>query len=464
MSDVFTRGARRFITEDGGLSAQLQAGLDNKHQRCDYAAESQQEMGFAFDLLEARGELDMDSPKAESLAQAYIKDVIMHEVGHTLGLRHNFRSSSIYTLQQIQDPEFTKKNGLTGSVMDYNPFNLATNGEKQGEYVMSTLGPYDYWAIEYAYRPLDPAAEKTELTKIAARSTEPLLAYGTDEDASGFMSDPEVNVFDLGGDPLLYFKKRLSLSRELWDRMQTKQLKPGDNYDTLRRSFEYGFNQFARAVPVAAKYVGGVTFLRDHAGSGRATFVPVVVQRQREALYLLTNSMFKPESFKFAPELVSRLGGDRFERQSRPDVSVSQRVLAMQSLTLDLLMADAVAMRLLDSQEKVNDSRNVLPLSELYDTLQTAIWSELKAGKEITGMRRNLQREHLKRVANTLLRPLQSTPADARSLQRANALALQGEIHAAMSKPMSKESKAHLAESYNSLSEALKAPLARAGV
>ena len=61
-----------------------------------------------------------------------------------------------------------------GSVMDYNAWNIALDKEKQGEYVMSTLGPYDYWAIEYAYKPIDPATEKSELAKIAARSAEPL--------------------------------------------------------------------------------------------------------------------------------------------------------------------------------------------------------------------------------------------------------------------------------------------------
>ncbi len=477
MSDIFSRSARREVAEDNGmatLTAMLtpeigentgnQKHLHSKNSLCSYATDSHQEMNFAFDLLESRGEFEMDSPKAEKIAQAYVKDVIMHEVGHTLGLRHNFRASSIYSLKQIQDIEFTKKNGIAGSVMDYTPFNLATKGEQQGEYVMSTLGPYDYWAIEYAYRPLDTATEKEDLAKIASRSTEPYLAYATDEDAGSIVADPEVNRYDLSGDPLAYAKKRITLSRELWDRLQTKQIKAGESYLSLRRSFEAGFGQFLRAVPVAAKYVGGVTFLRDHAGTGRPTFTPVSVERQREALSLIASNLLKSDSLKLTPELVSRLGSDRFAGSARPDVSLSQRLTGIQGATLEYLMSDLVATRLLDSQEKVSDSKKVLGLSELLDTVQTAVWSELKGGKEITGMRRNLQREHLKRVANTLLRPSAGTPADARSLQRANALVLQNDIRVAMNKPMSKESKAHLSECYNSLTEALKAPLARTGV
>jgi hypothetical protein len=97
---------------------------------------------------------------------------------------------------------------------------------------MTTLGPYDYWAIEYAYRPVDPAAEKTELAKIAARGErEPLLAYATDEEAGGFGGlqgmDPEVNRFDLGKDPLQYLGTRIELSRELLERLQDRTFKPG---------------------------------------------------------------------------------------------------------------------------------------------------------------------------------------------------------------------------------------------
>lgn len=464
MSDLFPRLARRLIGEDGALASPAPGLASIARGDCAYFQDSAQEMGFAFGLLEARGTFETDGPEAEALAQEYVKNVIMHEIGHTLGLRHNFRSSGIYTLQQIQNPEFTKKYGVAGSVMDYNALNIATQGEKQGEYVMSTLGPYDYWAIEYAYRPLDEASERQELNKIAARSIEPQLAYGTDEDAHGFMSDPAVNLFDLGDDPLSFLQRRLLLSRELWDRLQSRQLKVGESYESLRRSFDYGFFQLARTLPIVGKHIGGITYLRDHFGTGRNTFAPVPVARQRAALTILTNQLFKPDSFKFTPELLSRLGTDHFERQPRADLSIASYVLAMQAATLDHLMSDAVAVRLLDSQEKVVDGKNVLALSELYETLQGAIWSELKNGKDIPSMRRNLQREHVKRVANTLLRPMATTPADARSLQRQNALALQKQIQAGLKKPLGKEASAHLAESLNTLGDALKAGLLRAGV
>ena len=459
MSDVFARGARRMVGEDSFDLSPPPTG----EARCDYMHESAQEMGFAMDVLEARGELEMGSPEADAVAQAYVKSVIMHEVGHTLGLRHNFRSSTIYTLKQLQDPAFTRKNGLAGSVMDYTPFNLSLKGEKQGEYVPSTLGPYDYWAIEYAYKPVDPAHEKEELAKIASRSSAQELAFGTDQDANGFNMDPDVNVFDLGSDPLSYFQRRLTISRELWDRVQTRTLKPGESYEVLRRSFDYGFQQFARTLPVVVKYIGGVTYLRDHAGTGRATFTPVPLPRQREALQMLTSSLFKADSFQFSPETISRLGADNFTPRLRQDVSVGTRVLSLQAAALDQLMSDGVAVRLIDSQEKLADRKLALSLAELYGSVQQAVWSELTSGKDIGGMRRNLQREHLKRLVASLVRVSVPTLADVRSLQRENALQLQRDVRVAMGRPMSREAKAHLSETYESLTQALKASMLRAG-
>ncbi|HEX9390618.1 MAG TPA: zinc-dependent metalloprotease [Usitatibacteraceae bacterium] len=476
MSDVFARGARRLVVEDLGkplvFDAQLAGAMSptlkqqDLFMSCNYAAEKSQDLQFASDILEARG-MDMGGPEAERLAQDYVKDVIMHEVGHTLGLRHNFRSSTIYSLKQIQDQAFTRVNGLAGSVMDYNPFNLAANGEKQGEYVMSTLGPYDYLAIEYAYKPLDPKNEAEELAKLAAQATtNPLLAYATDEDAGGIAPgiDPDVNRFDMGGDPLEYYKKRMKLTRELWDRIQTLQLKPGESYERLTRSFSSGFRQLAQVAPLAAKYVGGVRHLRDRAGTGHALYEPTPAAKQREALTLVTEGMFKVDSFRLKPEFVSRLSIDQFERRGNPDISIANSVLNLQKGVLDVLLADSVAQRLLDSQEKVANPASLMKLSDLYDTLQNAIWSELRTGGDISPMRRNLQREHLKRVANALIKPSAGTPADARSLQRENTIALGGQIRTAMTKPMSKEARAHLSESLNTLNEALKAPMQRAGV
>ncbi|MBL0124131.1 MAG: zinc-dependent metalloprotease [Betaproteobacteria bacterium] len=446
-------------------------------QLCEYESAAMEEASFAIDLLAARGDIDPDSPEAEAIVLEQLKDVVTHEVGHTLGLTHNFRASTIYTLDQMENAEFTKLNGLSGSVMEYNALNIAPKGRKQGQYAMTTIGPYDHWAIEYAYKPLNPATEKEELLKIASRSKEPLLAFANDIDAGlGTVEgmDPEVTRRDLGADPLAFAERRMLLSRELWDRLQERKIKPGEQFDVLRRNFLSANTQVALASSVAAKYVGGVVHLRDHADSGRAPLSPVSAAKQRLALKLITDGLFRAESFKFKPEFVSRLVPDQFDRWFggfggsslasvvNPDVSISGAVLALQRTTLDQLMADGVAARIIDAPSKMADAKQAFALSELYDTLQGAIWSELKTGGDINPLRRNPQREHLRRVVNTLIKPAATTPADARSLQRANAQQLQQQIRVAMAKSGNKESKAHLSESLDVLTEALKAPLQRA--
>ncbi len=435
---------------------------------CAYGAEAFSEAAFATGLLEARGELDPFGPEADAIVKATLKDVVTHEVGHTLGLRHNFRASTIYTEEQIADPAFTRVNGIGGSVMDYNAWNIALDKEKQGEYVMSTLGPYDYWAVEYAYRELDEANEPKELSRIAARSNEPQFAYATDEETGiGTESaDPEVNQRDLGHDPLVFAKRRMALSRELWDRWQERKLADDEARDILYRNVVSGFSQYSLAAQVAAKYVGGVVYVRDHAGSPRASFTPISPERQREALKLVTQGLFQADSFKFKPEFLTRLAADPFETGAgeKAGFTLASRVLAAQTQVLDRLMSDAVATRLLDSSLKVGDARKGLSLADLYDNLQGSIWSDLKGRGDISLMRRNLQREHVRRVTYMLTRA-NGTPADARALQRENARSLVVQLKGAEARPgLTKEARAHLADSRNTLEEALKAPMQRVGI
>jgi hypothetical protein len=474
IEDGWTRLPRRVASEQLP-PRHAQPGRDDTY--CDYGDAAMDELAFALDLLAARGVIDADGPEAEQYVQATLKDVVTHEVGHTLGLQHNFRASTIYTQKQLSDPAFTRTNGISGSVMDYNAVNLALQSESQGDYVMHSIGPYDYWAIEYAYKPIAPEHEREELAKIASRSNEPLLAFGNDIDA-GFEGptegmDPQVNRRDLGTDPLGYASRRMELSRELWARLQTRQLKPGESYEMLRRNFLVGLTQLGNASVISAKFVGGVVYVRDHAGSGREPFTPVPADKQRAALRQITEGLLSVDSFGLQPEFVRRLTVDQFDRfrddaglsAITPDLSLTTRMLIVQRTVLDQLMSDGVATRIEESAYRRGKGEQGFRLSELYDTMQNAIWSELKSGRDITVFRRNLQREHLRRLSATLLRPTSSVQADARALQRENAKELLVQIKAAQGRgSLSKEARAHLAECQNTLEEALKAPLQRPGV
>jgi hypothetical protein len=504
MSDVFGRGARRQIREDlmplqgfaqapqqsfaappaagapgwrGALAAMWQQGQAAEHgtlQACGYAMQAAGEMHFAMDLLEARGDLDPESPEAEAFVQAYVKDVIVHEVGHTLGLRHNFISSTTVTRQQLKDKAFGERNGISNSVMDYNAFNLPLEGEPKGEFNMKGLGAYDHFAIEYGYKPLDPKldakAEAAELDRIASRQrTDPLLAFADDADA-GFGDiggyDPRVNRFDLGDDPLAYYQRRLQLTRELWDRVQARGPRAGDDANRLRRSLLSGF-RLLRSAPVdAAKYVGGLYAERDPQGrpDSRPAFRPVEPARQREALKFVADSLFTVDSFRFKPEFLTSLQPDFIEWNRAGPADIPGTVLALQTQTMDQLLSAGVAKRLLDLPNLVPAAqrRDLISLNELYATLQGAVWSELKSGREIEPMRRSLQRAHVARLQGLLTRPGGALPADAYALARFQALRLQADLRSAAGRRgLSVENKAHLDEALATLTEALKATMSR---
>jgi hypothetical protein len=458
---------------DAFAEAQALQTAAHDERNCTYEQAATEEAAFGLSLLEARGELAADSPDIDRFVDMFLKNVTMHEVGHTLGLRHNFRASTAYTDAQLEDAGFTATHGISGSVMEYNPWNLAVKGEKQGEYAMSTLGPYDYWAIEYAYKPIPAGQEPAELANIAARSSESELAFSTDEDVAYFAVDPAVNQLDLGRDPLAYAKKRLALVRELWQRTEHLELGAGESYSVLRRNFTRGLNEASQGALYASKYVGGLTTLRDRAGSGRQPLMPVDATKQRAALDMLANEVLSTDSFNFPPAFLRRMAVSTFDiedakelgRGAPPlDLAIDQQVLGLQRGVLDTLMSPAIAQRLLNNAAKVDDPTDALTLADLYARLHAAVWSELKSGKDITLFRRNLQREYAMRVAGALLKPTGSMPADARALMRVDATKLRAELARVPTRHLSAEAKAHVAEMTSLLDEAQKAPIVREAI
>ncbi|MGZ5715550.1 MAG: zinc-dependent metalloprotease [Caldimonas sp.] len=447
---------------------------------CTYGELAAEQMIYASDVLEARGELEPGSPEAEAFVNAYLKDTTMHEVGHTLGLRHNFRSSRVYTQQQLADPVFTREHGITGSVMEYAPINLNSADEPRDHYgtpFNDTLGPYDYWAIEYAYKPLasglSAADERAALEKIAARSAEPLLAYGTDED--NFIGvDPETLQFDLGSDVIAFAKKRIAIAQELLKRQETRSLRPDQDYNVLKRSVSYALRDVARAANVLSRQIGGVRTVRDAPGTGRDPLTPVPAAEQRDALDLITGSLLSADSFRVSPALQRKLGTDFSERlealrsgdgSAQTDYSPSEQVLGLQRALLAVLMSDTVATRLLESSEKApTGSARALRMPELYGRLTQAVWSELDARGDIAPLRREVQRDHVNRMAALLLRPGSAARVDTRSTVRAQARMLLEKIHIASRRAgLSEETKAHLADSADTLEQALAARLQRSG-
>ena len=463
---------------DVAASTVVPTAFAQRLAHCSYGDDAMEQAQFGFELLVERGQIDPNGPDAERYIAAALKDVTMHEIGHALGLRHNFRASTSVTPAQLRDRDFTQANGLSSSVMDYNGQNLPLDGEPVAHYNMGTLGAYDYWAIEYGYREYASAeAEKQGQQALIARATrEPALAYATDEDLSN--SDPLVNQRDMSNDPLQYAQRQIKLSRELWQRTTTRPLAADEDLSLYRRALGRVLGTLGSSLPLATKYVGGTFTSRGGAGANQARLVPVPATQQRAALDVVVSELFGSASFSFDPQIMSRLGVDQFERSGSNrgagvDFSLPGAVLGLQRAALDTLMSDSLATRLADAESRVANPRTLLSYAEVQLRLRQAIWAETasaKGGKanqvaDIDSLRRNLQREHIRRLAGGLLRASSSAAADVRSVHRQEALALQSRLSAALAQARwSPLVRAHLDDSLATLTEALKAPLVKQGV
>jgi hypothetical protein len=436
---------------------------------CAHADMAAEQLGYALDVLEARSELAPDGAVAQQFVLDSIRETILHEVGHTLGLRHNFRASRAYSEAQLSDPTFTRAHGTTGSVMEYHAINLPRPGEAGGTPFQTTLGPYDYWAIEYAYRPLAADEEPAALRRIAARSSEPLLAFGTDEDHA-FGIDPETIQLDLGSDPIAFASRRLDIARDLFARQENRVLQPDEDYSVLRRSLNYALADVGRAIGVLTRQIGGVRTLRDFPGSGRDPLEPVPLATQRRALDLISKAVLSGEGLTVSAALQRRLAPDYQDRSDNgttpTDYPVPQRLLALQRAVLVQLMSDSVAARILDSEGKARSPAEAFHLSDLYPRLSRDLWSELGGNgpTDISPARREIQREHVNRLAELLLRPSGLSRADARGLVRTEAQALLARIEGAQRRTgLSAPALAHLRDSAETLGQALSARLVRSG-
>ena len=147
------------------------------------------------------------------------------------------------------------------------------------------------------------------------------------------------------------------------------------------------------------------------------------------------------------------------------DFSLASAVLAIQRGALDQLMGDGLAARLADAETKVADKRQLLPLAEVHARVADSVWSELKTGAVIDSLRRNLQREHVRRLAGGLLRPSAPVAADVRAAYRQTALGLEAQLKTANAAGgWTPAARAHLVDTLATLTEAIKAPISKQGV
>ncbi|MFH0888332.1 MAG: zinc-dependent metalloprotease [Planctomycetota bacterium] len=439
---------------------------------CDYANGLAYQASFAMSLLQARGFLEGKEKEADKFVYDYLVELTAHEVGHTLGLRHNFKASSVMPLDQLHNKSITAEQGLCGSLMDYVPCNISIDPSKQGEFWQSTLGPYDYWAIEYAYKPLDAKAPDEELSKlkeIASRCARPELAYGTDEDCfanSPMGIDPTCNLWDMGNDTLGFITQRITMAKELWGKIETKFSKPGEGYQKMRRVFGQGIQEYFIATTLACRFIGGIYHRRDHIDDpdGRIPFEPVPAQKQQQALDFIIDNIFTlsektlPDSRllnKLAPERMPGFTGGP-ENTHSVDMQIHNLILSVQQSALHYLYEPIVLQRLSDIELRYNKDEVKFGLTELFDNIRDGIWREAMESKDINSFRRRLQRAHLDKLISLSMSNAGTIPQDAIVLARNDLLVIQGYIKVCLSNQTLDElTRLHL----NDISEQIKKAL-----
>ena len=358
----------------------------------------------------------------EKLITQGLKEVVMHEVGHTLGLRHNFKASTYLSMADLNDTEQTDKTGLTASVMDYSPANIMPSTQKQGDYFSQVIGPYDKWAIEYGYKNVpggSPEGEVKELNKIAARSGEPALAYSTDEDTRGVDPDPHSNRFDLGSDVVEFATLRAELVREQWPDIIDRVVKEGEGYERARRAVGILLASHGTSMGYASRYVGGVYVSRSHKGDkdAKAPYVVVDAEKQRASLDLLAKEVFSDKPYSLPPELYNHISTNRWYHwgvnlRERTDYPVHDVILMWQDRTLSQLLSSVTLSRLHDSELKVPADQDAFTAAELLERLTAAIFAEvdsLEPGEytnrkpAISSIRRNIQRRYYEHLGEMVL-------------------------------------------------------------
>ncbi|MEM1442121.1 MAG: zinc-dependent metalloprotease [Verrucomicrobiota bacterium] len=309
----------------------------------------------------------------EELIRQGLTELILHEIGHTIGLNHNFRASHLYNREDAHNTELTSKTGVSSSVMDYAAINLALDPKDQGHYYSIVPGPYDHWAIRAGY------GDAEDLEATLAESTLPEHAFANDADdmrRSGRGIDPRAMISDLTNEPIDFSVDRMTLVRETLPKLAEQFPVDGESYHELRTAFSSLMREYERAATTISRFVGGVQVdraLHGQEGASPEPFLPVPKAEQQRAVAALGDYLLGPEANSFPAELISRLqlqrrGFDFFELDENEDPKVHERVLSMQKGVLSQLLHPNTLQRLIDSSLYGN-SYEIGEFMEELDTL-----------------------------------------------------------------------------------------------
>ncbi|HEX7182115.1 MAG TPA: zinc-dependent metalloprotease [Thermoanaerobaculia bacterium] len=374
--------------------------------------------------LAADGRIAPGEPAPDEFIGQGIKWVTMHEVGHTLGLDHNFRASAATPFEKIHDREWTRQHGLASSVMDYTPINIAPPGKEDGHFFDSRVGPYDIWAISYGYTP-DPERAR----QLARLGGQPGHDYMMEEhlDTPGAL-DPTLARGDLSRDPLAWSQERAEIYDHLLSRLPDLALRDNESYAEMTPAFDVLVGSMVDVLVPALRTIGGQYQNNDHVGDpgGRPPFAPVPRREQEKALAWVLERGLGEKAFAVPPGILRQLGSPSWAHwgveptfDGRVDYPYTDRVAELQRVLLQILTQPQRLASMRDAELKYG-AKEVLTLPELLTPVTEAVWTEAWAapGRDVPTLRRSLQRAWLDRMTELVVKPPQGTPGDARAIAR----------------------------------------------
>ena len=339
----------------------------------------------------------------DELMGQLIRFVSSHEVGHTLGLRHNFGSSSTVPVENLRNKAWLKANGHTPSIMDYARFNYVAQPEDNvGEAgLMPRIGDYDDWAIEWGYRRFynynSPEKEKAHLNKwVMEKLQNPRLWFGTETNPY----DPRSQSEQVGDNPMLAGKYGVKNLQRIMENIEAWSTKPNEDYSSLNNRFTQVSGQFARYLGHVSKYIGGVKETPKMVEQKGAIYELVSKSEQKEALKFLSENVFTTPNWLLKTSVLTKI-----------DKSPVEVVENLQKTVLNRVLSEGVLNKLYEGESL---DANAYTVYDYLQDIKNSVFSELKSSSKIDIYRRNLQKNF---VETLIARTQASKPSTGRNAE-----------------------------------------------
>jgi hypothetical protein len=391
----------------------------------------------------------------------YLKAIVMHESGHDFGLQHNFIAHQAYTAKELQSKGFTDLNGVSTSVMAYDPINLWPKGAPHGAYFASTIGPYDYYAIHWGYAPVPgahtPEDETATLSRWASAGTNPRYAFASDEDVEfdGHAVDPRIAQFILTGDGIGWCETQMGIHHSLMQTLDKRYPRPEMPWDQERHAFAMILRQYGRCALSMTHYVAGEYISRARRGDPHAPqpLTPVPRAEEQRAFGDLDRYLFSDAAWTLSPTTLRRLVYTEYapftsfgyDPAPRHDISLAGLVGEMQNRALLYMFSPMVLGRLADLPSKAAD-QHPMSLADLFTWTQDSVFADLERGNPShSSLHHNLQRSYARVLEHLAVAPDEGTPYDAQALARYELVAIENDVgRAKRSGGLDLETRAHL--------------------